>query len=48
MVTQLRRAVDSTVKNVPVSPLGWSAATRLVWAATASGLLWLAVAWAVR
>jgi hypothetical protein len=31
----------------PISPLGWSIFSRLLAAALASGLLWLAVAWAL-
>jgi hypothetical protein len=31
----------------PISPLGWSIATRLLFAAAAAALLWLAVAWAL-
>ncbi|MBF0528804.1 MAG: hypothetical protein HQK55_05950 [Deltaproteobacteria bacterium] len=31
----------------PHSPLGWSVWGRLAWAAGASILLWLAVAWAI-
>ncbi|MGB8993148.1 MAG: hypothetical protein WCD80_13925 [Desulfobaccales bacterium] len=34
-------------KKVAVSPLGWSIKGRLVWAAVASALLWLSVAWAI-
>jgi hypothetical protein len=34
-------------KNSLISPLGWSAAGRLIWAAAAFALLWLAVAWAI-
>lgn len=34
-------------KKVAVSPLGWSITGRLVWAAVASALLWLSVAWAI-
>ena len=30
-----------------LSPLGWSIGTRLLWATGASGILWLAVAWAL-
>jgi hypothetical protein len=30
-----------------LSPLGWSVGVRLIWAAGASALLWLAVAWAL-
>jgi hypothetical protein len=30
-----------------LSPLGWSVGVRLVWAAGAAALLWLAVAWAL-
>ena len=35
------------VKPAPVSPLGWSIRGRLLAAAAASALLWLAVAWAI-
>jgi hypothetical protein len=31
----------------PISPLGWSIFSRLLAAAVAAGLLWLAVAWAL-
>ncbi len=31
----------------PISPLGWSIRTRLLAAAGAAALLWLAVAWAL-
>lgn len=34
-------------KQVLISPLGWSITGRLLWAASASALLWLAVAWAI-
>jgi hypothetical protein len=34
-------------KKAVVSPLGWSINGRLMWAAVASVLLWLSVAWAV-
>ncbi len=34
-------------KKRPISPLGWSIAGRLIWAAAASALLWLSVAWAI-
>jgi hypothetical protein len=34
-------------KKVFISPLGWSIKGRLILAAAASALLWLAVAWAV-
>jgi hypothetical protein len=34
-------------KELLLSPLGWSAGARLVWAAGASTLLWLCVAWAL-
>jgi hypothetical protein len=34
-------------KKVFVSPLGWSIKGRLIFAAAASALLWLSVAWAV-
>ncbi|MFZ5448643.1 MAG: hypothetical protein ACOZFS_08425 [Thermodesulfobacteriota bacterium] len=34
-------------KKVMISPLGWSIKGRLLWAAAASALLWLAVAWAI-
>jgi hypothetical protein len=33
--------------KIVVSPLGWSIKGRLLWAAIASALLWLAVAWAI-
>jgi hypothetical protein len=32
---------------VGASPLGWSIKGRLVWAAVATALLWLSVAWAI-
>ncbi|MCL4503455.1 MAG: hypothetical protein M1438_16640 [Deltaproteobacteria bacterium] len=32
---------------VPVSPLGWSIRGRLLAAAAASAILWLAVVWAI-
>lgn len=34
-------------KKVLISPLGWSITGRLLCAAVASALLWLAVAWAI-
>ena len=34
-------------KDRSLSPLGWSVGARLVWAAGASTLLWLSVAWAL-
>ncbi|MHB9073030.1 MAG: hypothetical protein ACYC6G_05855 [Desulfobaccales bacterium] len=34
-------------KKVLISPLGWSITGRLLWAASASALLWLSVAWAI-
>ena len=34
-------------KEILLSPLGWSAGARLIWAACASVLLWLCVAWAL-
>jgi hypothetical protein len=34
-------------KKVVVSPLGWGITGRLLWAAAAAALLWLAVAWAM-
>jgi hypothetical protein len=46
-------AEQSTVQECPepkkiyVSPLGWSIKGRLLCAAIASALLWLAVAWAI-
>ena len=36
-----------TGKERLLSPLGWSVGVRLTWAAGASALLWLAVAWAL-
>jgi hypothetical protein len=45
--------LENTVPECPapekilISPLGWSIAGRLIWAAAASALLWLAVARAV-
>ena len=30
-----------------LSPLGWSAGARLIWAGGISAFLWLAVAWAL-
>jgi hypothetical protein len=33
--------------KILISPLGWSIKGRLLWAAIASALLWLAVAWAI-
>ena len=43
---------SNSKKHVPgqellLSPIGWSAAVRLIWAAGASTLLWLCVAWAL-
>jgi hypothetical protein len=34
-------------KKIFISPLGWSIKGRLLWAALATALLWLAVAWAI-
>ncbi len=34
-------------EKILISPLGWSSKGRLLWAAIASALLWLAVAWAI-
>jgi hypothetical protein len=34
-------------KIVGTSPLGWSIKGRLLWAAAATALLWLSVAWAM-
>jgi hypothetical protein len=34
-------------KKILISPLGWSIGGRMIWAAAASALLWLAVAWAI-
>ncbi len=34
-------------QSMPLSPLGWSIAGRLLLAVAASALLWLAVAWAI-
>jgi hypothetical protein len=39
--------VKLPVKDGPGSPLGWSIQGRLIWAAAAAALLWLAVAWAI-
>ena len=36
-----------TPKTVGGSPLGWSIKGRLLWAALATALLWLSVAWAM-
>ena len=38
---------NSAEKNRRLSPLGWSIGARLIWAAGASGVLWLSVAWAL-
>ena len=38
---------EHRVGPAPVSPLGWSISSRLLVAAAASALLWLAVAWAI-
>jgi hypothetical protein len=38
---------EHQVGPAPVSPLGWSISSRLLAAAAASTLLWLAVAWAI-
>lgn len=38
---------EHQIGPVPVSPLGWSIRGRLLAAAAASAILWLAVAWAI-
>lgn len=40
-------SVAPAAPEAPFSPLGWSIFSRLLAAAVASGLLWLAVAWAL-
>lgn len=40
-------AAGLTLGPAPVSPLGWSIAGRLLCAAVAAALLWLAVVWAL-
>jgi hypothetical protein len=40
-------SVEFAAVPAPVSPLGWSIWGRLLCAAAASALLWLAVVWAV-
>jgi len=34
-------------KDQFLSPLGWSAGARLIWAAGAAMLIWISVAWAL-
>ena len=49
MIKWLIRKISAnpTLNDGPRSPLGWSVGTRLLWAAGASVLLWLCVAWAL-
>jgi hypothetical protein len=54
--TQLQKVMESPTveksaarggEKLPLSPLGWNIGGRLLCAAAASALLWLAVAWAM-
>ena len=45
--TEPQEAVAPARGASPISPLGWSIKFRLLVAALASALLWLAVAWAL-
>lgn len=44
---QLQGTLPECPKEAVLSPLGWSIVGRLICAAAASALLWLAVAWAI-
>jgi hypothetical protein len=47
MANWLRTPKYTAGKDRLLSPLPWSVGTRLIWAAGASALLWLSVAWAL-
>ena len=47
MMNQLNTRKSVTGKEFLLSPLGWSAGMRLLWAAGASAMLWVCVAWAL-